>query len=74
MGLCSLIRKRLDNRPWLFIVEGEEDLVGFPVVLALPIGSAFIYGAPDVGAVYVDISDDIKQEALSILMMVLGSR
>ncbi len=74
MGLCSLIKRRLVNKPWLFVVEGEEDLVGFPVVLALPIGSAFIYGAPNVGAVYVDITEDIKREAKSILMRILGSR
>jgi len=71
MGLCKLIRDRLGNRPWLFIVEGEEDLVGFPVVLALPIGSGFIYGAPGIGAVFVEITDSIKAEAESIIRELL---
>lgn len=71
MGLCKLIRSRLRDRPWLFLVEGEEDLVGFPVVIALPLGSAFIYGAPDLGAVFVEISEEIKNEAVSLINRLL---
>ena len=71
LGICRLILRRLGDRPWLFIVEGEEDLVGFPVVLALPIGSSFIYGAPGMGAVYVEVTEEIKGEAISIISRLL---
>ena len=71
MGLCKLIRMRLSDRPWIFLVEGEEDLIGFPVVIALPVGSAFIYGAPNLGAVFVEISEEIKGEAISLISRML---
>ncbi len=67
MDLCCFIKNILDNRPVLIIIEGEEDLVGFPVVIALPIGSAFLYGQPNVGAVLVYITREIKRQAEQIL-------
>lgn len=72
MGLCKLIRMRLSSKPWIFLVEGEEDLVGFPVAIAFPIGSAFIYGAPGLGAVFVEINEEIKNEAVSLIYRLLG--
>ena len=67
MDLCCLIKEALSYRPSLIIIDGEEDLVGFPVTLALPVGSAFIYGQPGIGAVFVEITDVIKRHAKSIL-------
>ncbi len=67
MDLCPVIEEALESRPTLIIIKGEEDLVGFPIVLALPIGSAFIYGQPDVGAVFVEIDERVKEHAEQLL-------
>lgn len=67
MGLCRLIIEGLENSPSLIVIDGEEDLVGFPVVLSLPNGSLFIYGQPDVGMVAVEVNEYVKRAAESIL-------
>ena len=41
----------------LIIVEGEEDLMGFPAVLLAPDDSAVLYGQPDVGIVWIPINE-----------------
>ena len=67
LGLCRVIEEALEKRPSLIVIDGEEDLVGFPVVLTLPIGSAFIYGQPNVGAVFVEITEAVKKHARELL-------
>ena len=67
LGLCRVIEEALEKRPTLIIIDGEEDLVGFPVVLTLPTGSAFIYGQPNVGAVFVEITEAVKNHARELL-------
>lgn len=67
MDICCLIKNILRYKPVILVIEGEEDLVGFPIVLALPIGSVFLYGQPDVGAVLVYIDEEIKNKAAVLL-------
>ena len=67
LGLCRIIVEALKNHPSLIIISGEEDLVGFPVVLTLPIGSAFIYGMPKVGISFVYIDSMLKLKAYSLI-------
>lgn len=67
MNLCRVIRDSLKYRPVLIVIEGEEDLVGFPVVLALPVGSLMLYGLPDVGVVTVRVDDAVKEHAWKLL-------
>ena len=67
MNLCCFIKNILRERPVLLIIKGEEDLVGFPVTLALSIGSAFLYGQPNVGAVLVYIDEEVKEQAIQLL-------
>ena len=67
MNLCCFIKNILRERPVLIIIKGEEDLVGFPVALALSIGSAFLYGQPNVGAVLVYIDEKVKEQAIQFL-------
>ncbi len=50
------------------LVQGEEDLLGFPAAIFAPLDSILIYGQPDEGAVIVKIKEDVKREALDLLL------
>lgn len=49
------------------VVDGEEDLLGIPVVLLAPKGSMMLYGQPNEGIVIVTIDNEIRRFAKSIL-------
>jgi uncharacterized protein (UPF0218 family)/phosphopantetheine adenylyltransferase len=51
----------------LVIVDGEEDLMGFPGVLLAPKGSVMLYGQPDAGIVWVPVHKENKSLARSLL-------
>jgi len=56
-----------DSAKSLIMVEGEEDLLGFPAMLLAPIGSVLLYGQPDVGIVWSPVDDDNRARAKSYL-------
>ena len=49
------------------VVDGEEDLLGIPVVLLAPRGSLMLYGQPNEGIVIVTINNESKGFAKRIL-------
>ncbi|TXT55932.1 MAG: hypothetical protein BAJATHORv1_30315 [Candidatus Thorarchaeota archaeon] len=51
----------------LIKVEGEEDLMGFPAALLAPLGSVMLYGQPDVGIVWVPVTQENKDRARNLL-------
>jgi len=51
----------------LVIVDGEEDLLGFPAVLLAPEGSVILYGQPNVGIVWVPVTPENKTLARKLL-------
>ena len=51
----------------LIIVEGEEDLMGFPAVLLAPDDSVVLYGQPDVGIVWIPVNDENRKIARNLL-------
>ncbi len=51
----------------LIVVDGEEDLMGFPAVLLAPEGSVMIYGQPDVGIVWVPVTNENRILARKLL-------
>ncbi|MBD3407125.1 MAG: DUF359 domain-containing protein [Candidatus Lokiarchaeota archaeon] len=51
----------------LIRVEGEEDLLGFPAVLLAPEGSVMLYGQPNVGIVWVPVTEENKNRARGLL-------
>jgi len=67
IAIYDIIRKNLASIPILIYVDGEEDLVGFPVIFALPIGSCMIYGQPGEGIVYIEIDRAVKYRAMTLL-------
>ena len=56
-----------DEMNSLIIVEGEEDLLGFPAVLLAPDDSAVLYGQPDVGIVWIPINEENRKISRNLL-------
>ena len=56
-----------DKKRSLIVVEGEEDLMGFPGVLLAPNGSVMLYGQPDAGIVWVPVHKENKSLARLLL-------
>ncbi|OLS30694.1 MAG: hypothetical protein ThorAB25_08210 [Candidatus Thorarchaeota archaeon AB_25] len=56
-----------DDTNSLIIVEGEEDLMGFPAVLLAPDDSAVLYGQPDVGIVWIPVNEENRKIARDLL-------
>jgi uncharacterized protein (UPF0218 family) len=56
-----------DEANSLILVEGEEDLMGFPAVLLAKDNSVVIYGQPDKGIVWIPVNDENKKLARNLL-------
>jgi len=56
-----------DDANSLILVEGEEDLMGFPAVLLAPDDSVVLYGQPDVGIVWIPVNDENRKIARNLL-------
>ncbi len=56
-----------DGKKSLVLIEGAEDLVGFPAVLLAENGSVMLYGQPDVGIVWVPVTEENKEIARTLL-------
>lgn len=55
------------QQPTLISVDGEEDLLGFPAVILSSEGSVVLYGQPNVGIVWIPITDENKEKARDLL-------
>jgi uncharacterized protein (UPF0218 family)/phosphopantetheine adenylyltransferase len=64
-----------DDENSLILVEGEEDLMGFPAVLLAPDNSVVLYGQPDVGIVWIPVNDENRKIARGLLeeMQIINS-
>ncbi|MFX1559756.1 MAG: DUF359 domain-containing protein, partial [Promethearchaeota archaeon] len=56
-----------DDANSLILVEGEEDLMGFPAVLLAMDNSVVLYGQPNVGIVWVSVNKENKKLARALL-------
>ena len=56
-----------DEKTSLVIVDGEEDLMGFPAVLLAPEGAVVLYGQPDVGIVWIPVTSQNREIARALL-------
>jgi uncharacterized protein (UPF0218 family) len=66
--LIELVRSSLAGKERIkIIVEGEEDLATLPVILYAPIGSAVIYGQPNVGIVLVKVTLEKKEQIKDLM-------
>lgn len=53
--------------PVIVRVKGEEDLLALVAIIEAPLGSLVIYGQPSMGVVIVEVDEETKRYALSIL-------
>ncbi|MCD1294799.1 DUF359 domain-containing protein [Methanocella sp. CWC-04] len=66
--LMDAIKDNMDSRiPVRIFVDGEEDLAVIPACIYAPIGSVVIYGQPGEGMVVVEITEEKKQQTLSLI-------
>jgi uncharacterized protein (UPF0218 family) len=64
----KIIGKALKEKKKIkIVVQGEEDLLGIPVVLLAPKGSLMLYGQPNEGIVIVTVNDEIRKFSKNIL-------
>lgn len=61
-----------DGEHSLVEVEGEEDLVALPAVVLASEGDTVLYGQPGEGMVYVEVNDETRNRALSLLRRMEG--
>ena len=55
------------EEPTTILVDGEEDLVALPAIIAAPDGASVVYGQPDEGMVHVVVDDEVRQEVRALL-------
>lgn len=62
------LRRALDApEPTTILVEGEEDLVALPAIVAAPEGASVVYGQPGEGMVHVVVTDAVKAGVRDLL-------
>lgn len=55
-------------------VRGEEDLATLPVILLAPIGAVVLYGQPDEGVVFVEVTKKKKEEIRALFLRSLSAK
>ncbi|ELY53208.1 GTP-dependent dephospho-CoA kinase family protein [Natronolimnohabitans innermongolicus] len=55
------------EEPTTILVEGEEDLVALPAIVAAPEGASVVYGQPDEGMVHVKVTDEHRRDMRDLL-------
>ncbi|WP_238709334.1 GTP-dependent dephospho-CoA kinase family protein [Natronorubrum halophilum] len=63
----ALLEGLAREEPTTILVEGEEDLVALPAIVAAPEGASVVYGQPDEGMVHVKVSDEHRAEMRALL-------
>lgn len=53
--------------PTVVVVDGEEDLVTLPAIVAAPLGASVVYGQPDEGMVHASVTEASKTEMRELL-------
>jgi uncharacterized protein (UPF0218 family) len=61
-----------DPEPTVIVVEGEEDLVALPAIVAAPQGASVVYGQPDEGMVHATVTEKAKAEMRDLLSRMEG--
>ena len=67
-GAAREIYRALEGLSYVvLLVDGEEDLLALPAVLACPEGGAVAYGQPKLGCVVVAVDKEVKSRVFEIL-------
>jgi GTP-dependent dephospho-CoA kinase len=63
----TLVNALEREEPTTILVDGEEDLVALPAIVAAPDGASVVYGQPDEGMVHVVVDEEVRQEVRALL-------
>ncbi|WP_331235660.1 GTP-dependent dephospho-CoA kinase family protein [Natronorarus salvus] len=64
----SALREALDREgSVLVVIDGEEDLLTLPVLVAAPLGTSVVYGQPGEGMVHVRVTEGVKERARGLI-------
>jgi GTP-dependent dephospho-CoA kinase len=63
----QIIREAASEESSVIFVEGEEDLLVLPAILAVPIRSLVVYGQPREGLVAVTVTQEKKKEVQEMI-------
>ena len=61
-----------DPEPTVLVVDGEEDLVTLPAVVAAPLGASVVYGQPGEGTVHAEVTEQSKAQMRDLLARMDG--
>lgn len=71
--MLRALREAIDrDEPTVIHVEGEEDLVTLPAIVAAPLDTSVVYGQPNVGMVHVTTDAEAKQVARDLISRMDG--
>lgn len=56
----------------VIVVDGEEDLVAVPAIVAAPLGASVVYGQPDEGMVLATVDEELTVEMRDLLSRMDG--
>jgi uncharacterized protein (UPF0218 family) len=71
--LLGALREALDaDATTVIVVDGEEDLVTLPAVVAAPSGTSVVYGQPDKGMVLATVDEELTADMRDLLSRMDG--
>jgi GTP-dependent dephospho-CoA kinase len=62
------------EEPTTILVDGEEDLVVLPALVAAPDGASVVYGQPNEGMVHVVVDEEVRAEVRALLKRFEGDQ
>ncbi|WP_343161405.1 GTP-dependent dephospho-CoA kinase family protein [Natrialba sp. INN-245] len=66
-AVSTLLEALALEEPTTVLVDGEEDLLALPAIVAAPEGASVVYGQPDEGMVHVRVTEETKSEMRALL-------
>ncbi len=71
--LTAALSRAYSLRPALVLVDGEEDLGVLPLIEILENSAVILYGQPDEGVVFCEITQNLREKAAEILSCFIKS-
>ena len=70
--LWEKIHEHIEKDGSVILVDGEEDLAVLPCILEADWNCVILYGQPDVGIIFVRVTEEKKVDASTILKLIVG--
>lgn len=69
--ICAIAKAVRARTPVRIFVRGEEDLATLPVIAVAPLGTVVLYGQPDEGVVFVEVTEEKKAFILKLFEKII---